>query len=255
MHWTDKFFDGPYDSQLKIMSDEDKERAANESEFIITQLGLTETDRVLDIGCGYGRHALHIAEQVKELVGFDLTQKYLDAARKSAEEQGILNISFMAGDMRKIDFDAEFDAAYNYFTAWGYWDDETNMDILRRICKTLKPGGRFLLEFMNHDALMRSYSKKIWRRVSEEILMLEENRFDCSQGRTYAKRTYITLSETSSNTPCIEEVEIDIKVPCANEFISMFMNAGFADATVVEAPTGNELTIDSWRIAVIGRKG
>lgn len=64
--------------------------------------------------------------------------------------------------MRELSFDAEFDAVYNYFTSWGYYDDETNFDILKRVHHALKPGGRFLLEFIARDALMRRFKDRDW---------------------------------------------------------------------------------------------
>lgn len=77
------------------------------------------------------------------------------------------NARFIIGDMRELAFDAEFDAVYNYSTSWGYYDDETNFDILKRVYRTLRSGGRFLLEFIARDVLMRRFKDRDWSELDD----------------------------------------------------------------------------------------
>jgi SAM-dependent methyltransferase len=216
----------------------------------LNELDISLVARVLDIPCGYGRHALRIANQVEHVTGIDRTAKFIERAKELASDQKISNVDFLIGDMREIDFDAEYDAAYNYFTSWGYWDDDTNHDVLRRICKALKPGGGFLLEMMHRDSLLRNFRVNDWRDIDEDTVLLEDNHFDCESGRLFNTRRYIS----TVNAGTIEEFDVELRLPTASEFIRMFLDAGFSEARVIEAPTGKKLTIDSKRIAVIGMK-
>ena len=252
MHWTDELFDGPYDREYEGKTAEDIERATGEAEFIVNELDLKGTDRVLDLACGHGRHAITVAEYVDEVIGVDQTKRYLEYAEKYVTDKGISNVRYFQGDMRELSFDAEFDAAYNYFTAWGYWDDDTNQDILNRVCRALKPEGRFLMESIHRDSIVRRFEQRGWYQLDDSNYVLEDREFDCITGHSRSNRIYINTSANDPDIPPVREIEICVRVPSASEFIRMFTDAGFTDIRILEAPTGEQLTIESRRIAVIG---
>lgn len=246
MSWVEDLFDGPYDSEYAgILAD--TEGAAREAEFIVWELGLKEIDRVLDLACGHGRHALVVAEHVAEVVGYDRTRQFIEYAQKWAAEKGVPNARFTVGDMRELAFDAEFDAAYNYFTSWGYYDDETNFDVLKRVHRALKPGGRFLLEFIHRDSLVRRFKDRDWYELDDGTVVLVEHSFDPETGRQHSRRTYRKGSETRT-------IEIDLRIPAPEEFLRLFHEAGFTETRLVQAPDGGKVTLDSRRIAVIGTR-
>jgi ubiquinone/menaquinone biosynthesis C-methylase UbiE len=246
MHWTDELFNGLYDSEYEnIMAD--TLRAERESQFVVRELALGKQDRVLDIACGQGRLAFLIAQTVREVVGVDFTERYIQRAKELAQEKKITNIQFIVGDMREMEYDSEFDAAYNYFTSWGYWNDETNQDILRRICRALKPGGRFLLECISRDGLMRRFQPRGWVEFADDSYLLEDRAFDFETGRSTAVRTYITPGG-------VKKLEISIRLPATEELLKMFHEAGFSSARIVEAPEGGDVTPESYRIAIIGAR-
>lgn len=78
----------------------------------------------------------------------DKTKRYIDMARENARW---LRASFFQGDYRNMDIVEEYDAAYNFFTSFGYHDDHTNLDVLRRFAKALKPGGKLLIDVQNRE--------------------------------------------------------------------------------------------------------
>jgi len=245
MGWVEDLFDGPYAGHSLELA-EDSERNEREAAFIIGELGLEPDERVLDLACGHGRHAMYIAPKVGSLLGIDRTRAYLEYATNWSQGLGLANAEFVLGDMRELDYEGEFDAAYNYFTAWGYWDDETNLDILRRVCHALKPGGRFLLEFIHRDALMRRWSPKNWRQI-DDALLLEESTFDFTTGRSINRRTYLRNNER-------HEILIELYMPTADALMRLFAQAGFTAIRAVAAPTGEALTYESFRMAVIGHR-
>lgn len=79
----------------------------NEVEFLMGALGLEPGMRVLDVGCGPGRHAYALAERGLEVVGVDISQRFVELARASAPT----GATFERLDARQLPFDAEFDAA------------------------------------------------------------------------------------------------------------------------------------------------
>jgi SAM-dependent methyltransferase len=80
---------------------------ANEVSFLVDALGLEPGHRVLDVGCGPGRHAHELGRRGIEVLGVDISRRFVDLARQAAPE----HVSFRRMDARRLDFDAEFDAA------------------------------------------------------------------------------------------------------------------------------------------------
>jgi SAM-dependent methyltransferase len=78
----------------------------NEVAFLVDELGLAPGDRVLDVGCGPGRHAHALGERGIEVVGVDISERFVELARRDAPA----GVTFERLDARTLPFDAEFDA-------------------------------------------------------------------------------------------------------------------------------------------------
>ena len=119
--------------------------------FLARQLPLPRYARVLDLCCGYGRHALRLAQLGYQVTGLDRDEAAINKARCSAAEAG-QDISYIVDDMRQVGKVAgEFDAIINMWQSFSYFDEETNRDLLRQICSKLTPGGRFVIDMYNRD--------------------------------------------------------------------------------------------------------
>src|SRR5689334_14503820 len=79
-----------------------------EVEFLVDALGLEPGERVLDVGCGPGRHALAFAGRGIEVVGVDLSDDFIALARDAAAAHGV-PARFEVGDVRELAHDGEFD--------------------------------------------------------------------------------------------------------------------------------------------------
>lgn len=110
----------------------------NEVGFIVEQLGLAPGMRVLDVGCGPGRHAHALAARGIEVVGVDISQRFVDLAAEHAPP----GATFQRGDARALPFAAEFDAAISLCQGgFGLVGDDDGA-VLAGITRALKPGGR-----------------------------------------------------------------------------------------------------------------
>lgn len=149
------------------------EAAAHEAAFVWKALGLKPGARVLDVPCGAGRHALELARRGAWVVGVDKTEAYLKAARRAGARQP--RVRFARGDMRRLPFRGEFDAAVNLWTSFGYFarmaDD---MAVLRGVARSLKPGGRFLIDVRDLAAVRRQGASRHWDRRADGAYVLQD---------------------------------------------------------------------------------
>jgi SAM-dependent methyltransferase len=121
----------------------------NEVAFLVDELGLGSGSRVLDVGCGPGRHALAFAERGITVVGVDISERFVELARRSAGTSGA---QFLRLDARHLPFDAEFDAAISLcqgaFGLLGHTLDPPGASpvdpdgvVLSGMARAVRPGG------------------------------------------------------------------------------------------------------------------
>ncbi len=118
------------------------------AEFCIEVTNLQEGNRVLDIACGAGNHAIKFAKRNLEVSAFDLSETLISIAEESAEQQGV-EVDFHVGDMREMEFEDEFDAAVLLSHSFGFFDHGENKRVLQGSFDALVEDGHLLLDLLN----------------------------------------------------------------------------------------------------------
>mgnify|MGYP000700456003 CR=1 FL=1 len=118
-----------------------------EVDHLVSALGLSPGKRILDVGCGPGRHAYEFARRGYLVHGIDISQTFVDVASKDAPAGS----TFERMDARRLTFEHEFDAviclcqgAFGLMTAHGH-----DVDVLEGIARAVKPGGAVALSAFN----------------------------------------------------------------------------------------------------------
>jgi ubiquinone/menaquinone biosynthesis C-methylase UbiE len=116
--------------------------------FLLELMRLKKGARLLDVGCGPGRHAVGFAQAGLAVTGVDISSRFLEIAAKSAREAGV-KASFFECDARQMPFDAEFDAVVSICQGgFGLMGGDDSV-VLRRMAEATKPEGKVVLTAFN----------------------------------------------------------------------------------------------------------
>jgi SAM-dependent methyltransferase len=214
--WFVDLFDEDYLRTLPFLT---PQATQAEAEFVINAMGLQPGAQVLDVGCGYGRHAMELAARGFHVVGLDMSTPLLVRGGEEAHRRG-LTINFMRGDMRELDFDAQFDGAYCLFSTFGYFDDETNKKTITNIARALRPGGRILIEILNRDYVIADLPTRVWWE-GDGCVVLEE--VDLNY---FSSRIQINRSVVFDDGRQLEQ-EISVRAYSLHEVGKLMHAAGF----------------------------
>ncbi|GGD73959.1 class I SAM-dependent methyltransferase [Paenibacillus nasutitermitis] len=171
--WYERSFGSDY---MIVYRHRNWEQASSEVGRMAGWLELPEGARVLDIGCGMGRHALALANLGYRVTGVDLSEALLEEAREQ-DKEGRLD-TLIQGDMRHLPIgDGQFQATVNLFTSFGYFEEQAdNHQVLKEIRRVLTPDGRFLIDFLNPD-YVKKHLVPHSRRIDEPTgLLIDETR-------------------------------------------------------------------------------
>ena len=123
---------------------------SGECDFIEKEIAYDRSLKIIDIGCGTGRHSIELAKRGYQIMGIDLSESQLKRAKEKAREQG-LQIVFERHDARNLPFKGEFDLAIMLCEgAFALMEtDEMNFEILKNVAKALKDNGKLIFTTLN----------------------------------------------------------------------------------------------------------
>ncbi|TVY12038.1 class I SAM-dependent methyltransferase [Paenibacillus cremeus] len=242
--WYKKSFGNDY---LLVYKHRDLQGAYDEVRRMMEWLELPEGAEVLDLCCGMGRHSMALTSFGFTVTGVDLSEVLLAEARKlDAQEE----VTWIQGDMREVPLQYSFDAVVNLFTSFGYFDVESdNERVLREMHRLLKPGGRFIVDFLNPD-----YVKARLVPQSERVegpLRIEERR-RIEDG--FVRKTILIQEEGSASEP--RQYEEQVKLLSQETFLGMLDRAGLSvDAVYGGYDASAYDPASSLRMIFVGRRG
>lgn len=137
--------DASLDGHLSAQRQSLAERTQSEVDGVMRLLNLLPGSTVLDVPCGYGRHAIELALRGCRVLGVDLNSTHIrEAVLCSARQNSCAQ--FLEADMLTLNLPGDFDAVINMFFSFGFFDtDKENMQTLRNFRRAVRPGGKFLM--------------------------------------------------------------------------------------------------------------
>ena len=141
--WYASWFDTPFYHIL--YKDRDYKEAQLFMDNLTNYLNLAENGKILDLACGKGRHSIYLNSLGYNVTGVDLSEQSIRHAKEFENE----SLKFEVHDMSKV-FPETFDAVFNLFTSFGYFEDEgSNLKTISAIRQELNEYGLGVIDFMN----------------------------------------------------------------------------------------------------------
>jgi len=151
--------------------------------------------------------------------------------------------------MRKIPFEDEFDVVLNLFTSFGYLEnDNEDQKVLNQVVKALKQKGKFLLDVINRDYVLRHYREKDRQQLSDNSIVLIERHFNYITGRNFEKRIRICENEER------KEYQISLRLYTVAELVAMLRKSRFTIVRIYGDYDGSPFMLDSERCILISEK-
>lgn len=150
------------------------ERTEQEVDRALKMLRPEGGERVLDLACGSGRHSIELARRGFSVVGADISAELIEIARRDAEQAGV-EAEFIEADLRELDLEGEFDFVLNLNDgAIGYFEsDEENRRTFEVISRSLRPGGRNLVQLPNVLYARERLPQRSWIPSSNMVELVE----------------------------------------------------------------------------------
>lgn len=222
-HTDDAWYKDIWTLEIKNMSW--VENTEKEIEFIIKTMGLSGTERILDLACGFGRHCIALAERGFDVTGVDITPVFIEDARKTAAERG-LSAEFIQADIRDVDFEEEFDVVLNLADgAVGYLEnDAENLKIFHIIARALKRGGKHFMDICSREHAETYFPGRAWE-AGANSLSLADFKWDEETKRMLYSEAVIQYGE-SAMTPILNDPHPGIRLYGKEEIRDIFAAYG-----------------------------
>ncbi|MBN2464261.1 class I SAM-dependent methyltransferase [candidate division WOR-3 bacterium] len=220
--------------------------AARDAEPLTKLLSLEPGVSVLDLCCGPGRFSVELARRGFRVTGVDRTALYLKEARKRARQQK-LDVEFVREDMRRFVRPRAFDACINMFTSFGYFERQADdFKVCRNVYRSLRPGGRFLIQAAGKEWLARNFQPTDWREVDGNYI-LEERKV--APGWTGLENRWVLVRKGK-----VREFRFFLRVYSGVELRDLLLRAGFAKADIYGGLNAEPYDHNARWLVAVGRK-
>ena len=220
--------------------------AVDEVTKIIKLMDIRAGVNILDLACGTGRISLEFARRGFRVTGVDRTASYLEQARQQAEKES-LNVEFVRADMREFVRLGTFDNVVNMYTAFGYFENQSDdRRVVNNVYDALKPGGAFLIDMHGKETLARIFQERIWSE-RDGAIFLEEHKV--TQNWSWMQNRWIILKGNDRI-----ESNISHRLYSGTEIAELLTGCGFNQINVYGNLEGIPYDHKAQRLVVVGWK-
>jgi 2-polyprenyl-3-methyl-5-hydroxy-6-metoxy-1,4-benzoquinol methylase len=226
-----------------------------ECDFIENEINYNKSLRIIDIGCGTGRHSIELTKRGYSIMGIDLSESLLERAREKAKQNN-LQIEFLKHDARNLPFKNQFDMAI-MMCEGGFplmETDEMNFEILKNVTQSLKSKAKFIFTTLNGlFPIFNSINDFHADGVIEGNATYDSKNFDIMTFRDYNITKVVDDNGVEKELECNERYYL----PC--EITWLLKSLGFTKIEIFGAKLGafsreDKLTTEDFEMLVIAEK-
>lgn len=218
-----------------------------ESAFLEEVLRLEPGQSVVDLMCGYGRHAIELARKGYSVTAIDNLQAYISELKQVAEAEN-LSIEAAAENVLTYRFNKTFDAAICMGNSFAFFNKANATELLSKTARQLKPGGRLVLNsWMTAEIALKHFKEKEWLQV-DGFKYLMQYRYQFFPSRIESEHTLIAADgkiETLNGVDYIFSMD---------ELDDMMKTAGLEIIDLFSTPKKKKFTIGDPRIYIVSEK-
>jgi SAM-dependent methyltransferase len=250
--WYEELFEN---YTIKYDNESFTQGTIGECDFIEKEINYDKNVRILDIGCGTGRHSIELAKRGYKVVGIDLSESSLKRAKEKALEQN-LSIDFQKHDARNLPFLQEFDliimiceGAFSLMET-----DEMNFQILQNAAKALKSNGKLIFTTLNGlFPLFHSVKDFLNSNVKEGNAIFDNHSFDLMSFRDYST---IHIEDDLGNK---KKIQCNERYYVPSEITWLLKTLNFKNIDIFGAKLGafsrnDQLSTEDYEMLVIAKK-
>ena len=242
---NNSFFDGYYKDIWRQFFPEKTTKA--EVDFIVEEANLNSGSYVLDLMCGYGRHALEFARRKVNVTAVDNLPDYINEVNEKSRAEG-LPLQCICNDVLEMQLDNEYDAVICMGNSLQFFNKEDVARLLSNVSEHLKAKGKFFFNTWSiAEIAMNNFKEKSWSRIGE-LLFLTESKFLFHPTRI--ETNSITITDAGEKE---EKTGIDF-IYSISELESMFNKAGFQLNEIYSIPGKKRFTIGEPRAYIVTEK-
>jgi SAM-dependent methyltransferase len=242
---NNSFFDGYYKEVWRALIPEALTKA--EVDYLVNEAGLKPGDKVLDLMCGYGRHALSLARQGINVTAIDNLAEYINEIKAVAGKNN-LPVTALQTDIMKFHPEDEYDLIICMGNSMSFFNEEDLEKIFSGVRANLKGDGKFIFNsWMVAEIAIKQFKDNSWAIVGG-IKCLYSSKFLFSPTRIETESLFI---DSDGNTETKKAVDY---VYSLNETEAMLNKSGLAVREVWSIPGKKKFTLGEPRVYVVAEK-
>jgi SAM-dependent methyltransferase len=242
---NDTYFDGHYKNIWRSIIP--AELTVKEVDFMLSYFNLNKESNILDLMCGYGRHAIALAKKGIAVTAVDNLDDYIAEITKAAEKES-LPVKTIKADVIQYKANDKFDLALCMGNSLNFFNAKDTQQILANICSHLKPGGHLLINTWSlTEIAAKNFIAKSWSEIGD-LKFISDSKYLFHPTRIESDSLILSPDGSTEKKKAVDYLF------SVSEMEMMLNKAGFAMKEIYSIPGRKQFTVGEPRAYIVAEK-